>query len=289
MRYGLEALKKNLFDIGLREGDLVALACSFKNIGKIEGGPRVLIEAIISIVGPNGGIIAPSYTGAYRFTKVLLGLTPTFDPNLTRSNTGGLAELMIEKFSAVRSRHPSNSMVGIGPKAISILSTHGPDSGAYEPYSLLAKSSGIVLSIGVGDNLVGIRHEAQSISGLLSLVRFNRGVKYVDEKGRRRYFLRTDVGGCTTKLPNLVSELRDIGLLKDGYVGKAQSHIVSAEYALNYMSFKLSNSPYSYLCDCSDCIWCREVEAKLKFVKKIQSCNSSTLLFKFRSIVNRYF
>ena len=293
MRINADKIKSQLVDLGLKPGCVVALAVSFKEVGRLAGGARIVIDSILEIVGDEGGILAPSYTGSYSLIKVYLGIAPVFDINTTKSKTGGLAELMLEKFGATRSSHPTNSMVGIGAKAEMVLSRHSAFSDAYSPYSDLAKLNGFALNIGIGDNLVGLRHEAQSLANLLSIVKYRMGVKYMSPNKDVKLFKRKDVGGCTKKLNMLTEELREMNLLREGLIGNASALMVDASVALNYMSGRLMNQPEIYLCSDKLCVWCREVDSYLNSHNLTSSttfnamANHEKFITKIKSLVLR--
>lgn len=59
----LESLKKDLFNIGVREGMLILLHSSLSSIGWVSGGAVTVILAIENILGTEGTLIMPAYSG----------------------------------------------------------------------------------------------------------------------------------------------------------------------------------------------------------------------------------
>ena len=262
-KYDLSFIKNQLLAIGLKKGDLIALGVSFKKLRRINGGPKKIIDCILEIIGSSGSLIAPAYTKAYPIWAVYAGLTPVFDVKNTKSNTGGLSEILMNEYHAIRSTHPTNSMVGIGQFAKKILSEHTPASGAYSPYSKLAANNGFLLNIGIGDSLVGLRHEAQSICGLLRIYQCRQSVKYRTQNGDVKIFRRYDTGGCVKKMNNITYEMRKLNLINDFVVSDAEATKVNASVALNFIVDKLSNKPELYLCEDHSCLFCRKVDQYL--------------------------
>jgi aminoglycoside N3'-acetyltransferase len=251
-------------------GDHVALGLSFKSIGRVLGGPASLVDALLEVVGPNGTIVVPTYTNLFPLPRVVSGATDyVFDRHTTDAYTGLFPNTVWRISGAVRSKHPTNSMAAIGQAAHRLLDDHGPGAGAYSPYSTLGELAGKVLCIGIGDNLVGIRHQAQALAGLLHLVPYRLGVKYRDDAGGIKLFRRPDKGGCTTLLPLLVAEMRETRLIRDGQVGQAKAIIGPAAGVLRFMVRRLEKSPESFLCQDIACLWCREVERRLRLYSKI--------------------
>lgn len=265
-KYDLSFIKNQLLAIGLKKGDLISLGVSFKKLRRINGGPKKIIDCILEIIGSSGSLIAPAYTKAYPIWAVYAGLTPVFDVKNTKSNTGGLSEILMNEYHAIRSTHPTNSMVGIGQFAKKILSEHTSASAAYSPYSKLAANNGFLLNIGIGDSLVGLRHEAQSICGLLRIYQFRRGVKYRAQNEDIKIFWRHDIGGCVKKMNIITHEMKKLNLINNGVVADADAIMVNARVALNFLVNKLSNEIELYLCEELNCLFCRKVDKYLNSI-----------------------
>jgi aminoglycoside N3'-acetyltransferase len=160
-------------------------------------------------------------------------------------------------------------MVAIGARSRELLSNHDERSPAYQPFRTLATLNGKVLAIGIGFRLVGLQHQAQAEAGLLSVVPLRRHAYYLDSEGATRVFVRRDKGGCIRAMPEVVSELRAIGLLTQGRVGQATAWIGSARATLDRLTQVLSESPERNLCREASCVWCREVERRLDLYGRI--------------------
>ena len=161
-------------------------------------------------------------------------------------------------------------MTAIGKAAEYLTKEHDENSAAYLPYSKLADINGKILCIGVGDQLIGIRHEAQYLAGLLNIVPCRMGVQYKDDDGNIKLFIRKDKGGCTKRLPELTSVLRKAGMIKEGKIGKAHSLLTSAHEVLDVMTDMLKKKPTLNLCRNALCFWCREIERRLNLYNKIE-------------------
>jgi len=116
--------------------------------------------------------------------------------------------------------------------------------------------------------LVGLRHEAQYLAGLLDVVPFRRGVFYKEDDGEVRRFDRLDMGGCVKKLPILVTRLRTMGYIADGQFGDANAIIGPAKVLLERMTDMLRKNPEQYLCDDVVCLWCRELERRMGLYRR---------------------
>lgn len=266
-----EDLIKDLKEIGIREGDHVALGISFKSLGAIEGGPKAFLSALMKVLGVSGTIMIPAYTHLFHLDLINRGrVNYVFDYQATPVTTGVVAETLRTMDGAVRSRHPTNSIVAYGKMADFLTEGHDENSPAYSPYSLLARMGGKILCVGIGDKIVGLRHEAQYLAGLLSVVPFKVGVKYKDRSGEIKVFIREDKGGCVKRLPELVNDLRERGIVKAGKIGKASSVLMPVRESLYIMTKILKEHPERNLCDDISCLWCREIERRLDLFGKIE-------------------
>jgi len=264
-----EQLQKDLIDLGIKDGDHIALGISFSSVGKVSGGPKSFIEALLDVVGPSGTIMIPTFTPNYPLSLVRYHKVPTFRKEETPSYTGIIAENIRNDVRAIRSSHPTNSFAAIGGKADYLLRDHNHHSPSYSPYSKLADINGKVFIIGLNYNFIGIRHEAQYKAGLLNCVPPNTGSLFFDESDRISIFVRRDKGGCIKRLPDMINNLREAGIVTEGYVGKAKAVVIPAKESLDIMTNLLERNPEKYLCESPWCLWCREIEKRLKLCDEV--------------------
>lgn len=258
--------------LGIRPGDHLALGIDVSRLGRLEHGADTVIEGVMQAVTASGTMMLNAYTGS-RPLRALRQMEDDPRAVFTQTavpNTGAVARRFVEWPGAVRSTHPTNSVVAFGSAARMITSMHDAHSGAYSPYSTLAAIDGRFVAIGIGDRLVGLRHEAQARAGLLSLVPRPIGALYRDETGALRLFRRPDAGGCVTRLPDLAGEMRAEGLVTDGSVGGAEARLVDVATALRFMTRRLAEHPERYLCGDETCLWCRTVERRLKLLGRVE-------------------
>lgn len=266
------SIVSDLRKIGLKKGDHVAVGVSFKSLGRVQGGPDGFIDALLEAVGPEGTLMVNTYTEFFYLTEIRLGWTDyIYDNKETKCNTGIVAEKLRLRDDAIRSRHPAMSNAAIGKHAHFFLDDHDETADSFLPYSKLVEVNGKYLAIGIGDNLKGFRHHAQQQAGLLSIVPWKRAVQYKDRQGRINTFILKDRGGCPRRLPDLVKDLREKGIAKEGMIGMANSIIVPAKESIERMSSLLKVDPTLNLCDKPLCLWCREIEKRLNLYQYIKN------------------
>ncbi len=264
----------DLENMGIRKGDHVALGISLKSIGYVEGGPEAFIDALLESVGPDGTIMMNTHTKFFRPTSRVKGgkTRYIFDFRSTKAVTGIVPETFRHRGNAIRSRHPTSSVAALGKHAKYLTEDHDEHTAnSFLPYSRLADIDGKYLAIGIGDRLVGFRHEAQYNAGLLGIVPWKWSVNYRDRSSNISIFTTRNINGCVRQLPVLVSYLREKGLVKDGKIGLAGAVLTPAREALETMTDLLKTRPELNLCDYVFCVWCRELEWRMRLYKRIRN------------------
>jgi len=259
---------RDLRKIGVDRGDHLGVALSLKSIGHVQGGPEAFIDALLEVVGLNGTVMMNTFTRFFPLSWTPLGYI--FDWKLTPAYTGLVPETLRRRKNSIRSRHPTYSVTAIGRLAKQLTENHDENSSPFLPYSKLARVGGKYLSIGIGNRLVAIRHEAQRLAGLFDEIPFFHSVRYRTDEGKVKTFVTRDYG-CVDKLPELVPILRRKGILKTGKIGMAYSILAPARELINGMTEMLKENPTLNLCDNISCLWCRELERRMTLFKDIEN------------------
>lgn len=132
--------------LGIEEGDIVLVHCSWRNMFNFVGSPENLIRILEKIVGSTGTILMPCYGNSREY----------LDVDNTPSAAGVLSEVFRNTIGVKRSQCTHFSISGRGPDVDELLNDHfnsiyGFDS--HSPlYKLGQKEHGKVLFIGLGEN-----------------------------------------------------------------------------------------------------------------------------------------
>lgn len=153
------------------------LHASVSAIGWVVGGPDVVLQAILDVIGPEGTLMM--YVGWEEDRYLTLALEqglgeayftecPPFDPQRSRANRKWsiLTEYLRTWPGACRSDHPEASVAAVGAKAKWITENH-PLHYPYGPGSPLAKlceAEGKVLLLGAPLNTLTILHHAETLA-----------------------------------------------------------------------------------------------------------------------------
>ena len=202
-RLGREALVADLSRLGLSRSGTALVHCAMRRIGRVEGGPFGLLDALRGVLGPAGTVVVPAQTPdnsltspAYRAATA--GMTPGeracyeagmpgFDPRTTASyGMGAFAEAVRRHPGARRSAHPQTSFAALGPAAAEVVRIHDLDChlGERSPLAALYRAGAMIVLLGVGIDKCTALHLAE-----YRLVPANPIMKYscfVSEGGRRR-------------------------------------------------------------------------------------------------------
>lgn len=143
----------------IKKGDMVILISSYQSLKSTGFSPEEVIESLLKLIGKKG-TLAMSARPDFKInldnfmSKKKDNKTYYYDTKKTKCNTGIIAQKLMMMKKAVRSRHPINSMVAIGPLAKKIMSKnlvdnnslpHGKDSSWYKSIVCDAK----IIAIGV--------------------------------------------------------------------------------------------------------------------------------------------
>lgn len=206
-----------LRSLGVDEAGVLLVHSSFRAVRPVEGGPAGLIEALRAVLGREGTLVMPAWTGDDH---------EPFDPAATPSSPdlGVVPQTFWRLPGVVRSGHPF-AFAATGPLAEEIVSgplpvpPHVPES----PVGRVHDLGGQVLLLGVGHDANTTLHLAELIAGVP--YRVMRHVTVFREGGTARI----DYGEndhCCARFALADVWLRERGLQSEGIVGYAHARLV---------------------------------------------------------------
>jgi aminoglycoside 3-N-acetyltransferase len=254
-----------LFDeltaLGLERGDRVFVHSSLRAVGQVAGGPDMVAKSLLSVVGPSGLVVAPTFTYD----------NPTFDPVRTPGRTGALAEALRAWPGAVRSLHPFYSVAAVGAGAAELCEGHHLVAGTApgSPLDRLAAGGGKVLLIGTGHTSNTTIHvgEFHAEVGYLDIP-FDPGwptgatVELGD--GRSLEVSYDRFPGCSRAFGAIERPLRQRGAIRDGQIGRALAQLVSGRAIVEEAVVLLRADEAALLCTDPGCFRCSRARARLQ-------------------------
>jgi aminoglycoside 3-N-acetyltransferase len=254
-----QRIVSDLQNLGLRSGDTVLVRCATKAINVETGSPaKALFDSICHTIGPTGTLVALSFTSDFYFWQKQRAAQFPFHSR-TKSQTGVLPQIVLDHPASVRSKHPTNSFVAIGPNANAIVQGHDESSTSFFPIKNLIDLGGKLLLVGCVDSSPGFStvHRVQEDLDLAdkTLMSRMRGCA-VQEGDDIRWFERKDVAGCSAGFGKFYRHYESAGILRTGLVGGAYSIFADAAAAYRVERNIMEKDPTAAFCDDPCCTSC---------------------------------
>ncbi len=230
-----EQLKNQLTELNVPSNVPVIVHTSLKAVGEIEGGGETLLEVLIEHCTKNGGLLCiPTHTWAFAREEGRIAL------DLTKKETcvGTLPLLALSHPNAVRSLHPTHSMVVFGSTAKEFVSGEekfNTPAHANSCYGKIYKQNGAILLIGVGHERNTFIHCVDEILNIPN--RFADETKRVkikyesgetEEKQMYTHFAKGIGTSISAKFPKFAPAFEYHGATKKGKIGNAETILCSA-------------------------------------------------------------
>jgi aminoglycoside N3'-acetyltransferase len=248
---------RDLRRLGVESGDMLLVRAAARSVGFMGDHARQLLSALLDALGPDGTLLAYAHSGdQYVWRRDAARVFGPGVPNIT----GGLAAAMLVHPGAVRSRHPTNSWVAIGPSAEAMLANHDETALSFAPIARLVELGGkdaVIGNVHTSPGL-GTLHFAQEELGLArrTLVSGLIGAYYRDPEGRVHWYRKIHEPGCSLGFWKAYGHYVDAGVLRAGPVGTAYAILAEAARALPVDLALLRREPTSVLCDDPGCPRC---------------------------------
>ncbi|MFQ3549406.1 MAG: AAC(3) family N-acetyltransferase [Armatimonadota bacterium] len=235
---------KGLKQLGVITSDNIIMHSSLSSLGNVDGGAKTVVDAVLEVIGSNGTLAVPAFNWNI----------DSFDSKITPSIVGAITEEVRNRKNAVRSLHPTHSIVAIGPLAEIICEGHEKTT-AFGRGSALYKflqANPKILQIGTDNTTNSIIHVAEEIvkvpylqSAKEKIIKISNG-KSVNVK----------LPGCSRGFLNIDDELSDSGEVNIIKIGNADVRLTKARLVVDTAVKMLKFDPASLLCDNADCVTC---------------------------------
>jgi len=210
-------LVRQLAGLGVASGDVLLVHTSFRAVGPLAGGPLTLIAALREVLGTDGTLVMPCWSG---------NDDEPFDPKTSPASSDlGITADMFWRLPGVSRSDHLQAFAAVGPMAEAILADplplppHIPES----PVGRVHEQDGKVLLLGVGHDANTTLHLAE----LMADVPYrSSGYCTVLKDGQP---MRIDYGEnnhCCVRFALADGWLRGDGLQSEGRVGHAQARLM---------------------------------------------------------------
>lgn len=258
----IDTLIHQLSKLGVKTGDIIFVASDLMKLGYFNKNRTQTLDDIvgvlISLVGPNGTIIIPSYTNYFfRFHKQS---TIVFNQYVS-STSGNLSNHLLNYPGVLRSSHPTNSLLAIGKHAEYILRGHNENSLSYSPYFKIIELGGKNLMLACFDDFQlapMALHAAQEKLGYTSKNWLSGLIQtyYYNEQGEKLIFTRYDIGGCVAGAHKAIAYHLVQGAINISQTGNSLSALIDTKKSYDIFIDLLKTKPEFIKCDnplCHDC------------------------------------
>ena len=245
----IKQIRNGLLQLGIGAGQVIMLHASLRAIGRVEGGPGGLLQAILDVltnegtlmmlVGAKGAVYDIGGMSEAAKRAATTGRT-VFDRDRTPANPdwGVLGETLRTFEGAHRSRHPDYSFAAVGRMAKKLTADHGYDfcHGPSSPLGKLCKNGGKVLLLGAPFQSVTLVHLCEHLASVEGkcVIKYEAPVAEYGKTvlvGIERFDTRRDIPGYSEDdyFGPMVADYIRQGACKSGKVGQADSYLFDAQ------------------------------------------------------------
>ncbi len=256
-----DTIKSDLTKLGIIEGDMLFVRISYRAIGKVDGGPKTVIDAILETIGEQGTLLATAFPPRVRSYSRWLHKDNVYKPGV-KPITGVIPVIMCSYPNAHLSSHPISPYVAIGKDAELLTKSHTPEKDSYDIVRMMIdKFHPKCLRIG-GNVLDGTAHLAFT-EGLVYKgayqTRLPEGTFYIDN-GVRKWKERKVSAFCYTGFQKFFNDHilnQPDTILSEGNVGNGKAVVTSMKATYDIEKRYIGKAPETLLCDSPTCLMCR--------------------------------
>jgi aminoglycoside N3'-acetyltransferase len=246
-------MRRQLLALGVPPGGVLVVHTAFSQVKPVAGGPRGLIEALLTALGPAGTLVMPSMSDAD---------DQPFDPSQTPCRGLGVVADTFWRLPGVRRSDNPHAFAAMGPQAAAITAPHPVDvpHGLESPIGRIYALDGHILLLGVGHEANTTIHLAEVLAG----VRYRRP-KHVTllRGGQLARFDYDEIDHCCQNFQRLDQWLEAEGRQRRGRVGQAEARLVRSRDVVAAALAHLREDETVFLHAAGMCGECDEARASL--------------------------
>ena len=185
-----------------------------------------IMELLRDVVGPDGTLVFPTFPAKNSLQVLQSGMV--FDSRRTPGYSGILGEMARRQPGAVRSIHPTRSVVAIGPAAEWITARHHESMlpcDELSPFYRMKEASGQIVGLGVSTRNLTFVHTLDDVMpSLLPFEVYHRetyAARCIDAKGREVHVRARahDLTRMRIDVADFIHRFVDSGIAEDLHVG----------------------------------------------------------------------
>ncbi len=235
----------DLEKLGLRRGGLALVHSSLKSLGRVDGGPDAVIDALHDALGPEGLLVFPSFQKGGEHKLLREGVV--FDVRSTPTGQGLLPETFRRRPDAIRSLSPTHCLAARGPGADDLLAGHEKyqvSVGHGTPFEKFLERGGQILLLGVTHACNTMLHYVENTSGAPTLSRELFTPTVIDAAGRPHAVpTYPHMPGLRRRYERVEQELTAAGIQANGRVGLADARLIDARAMARHLGAQVRADP----------------------------------------------
>ncbi|HJR16666.1 MAG TPA: AAC(3) family N-acetyltransferase [Gemmatimonadales bacterium] len=249
----IDAVTRQILTLGVQPEGVLLVHSAFSKVTPVEGGPRGLIEALRSALGPAGTLVMPSMSDDD---------DRPFDRRATPCpGMGVVADTFWRMEGVLRSDSP-HAFAALGPAAATITASHPPDvpHGLDSPVGRVYALDGQVLLLGVGHDANTTIHLAENLAGVR--YRLPKSLTLLKAGQSTRYDY-SEIDHCCARFSLMDHWLETQGLQRRGVVGHGEARVVRSRDLVETAVARLRESETVFLHPAGVCSECDEARASI--------------------------
>lgn len=256
-------IAKAVHALGLA-GRAVCVHSSLRSFGRVEGGARTVIDALL---GEGCTLMVPTFSStAYEVwpdpadvvarngapgwrTRLSVKDAGVYSPavNDIDSDMGAIPVALLAIPERVRGDHPLDSFSAVGPLAQELVDAQSPTN-VFAPLEALIAAGGTVVLMGVGLDRLTLLHMAEQRAGRAPFVRW--------AKSADGSIMRVLLGGCSDGFPRLAPALASV--LVGRRVGDSRWSVLPAAETVAIAAESIRTNPEITHCANAECERCND-------------------------------
>lgn len=255
-----QVTSKNEFEaqlqkLGITPGMDLVIRGNLAKIGRKIISPQDFLTALRSYLGASSTVVGLAFSNS-RFIHPIGSKPFTLSTN---SYTGSLFTLFQNESDMIRSRHPINSFVAVGPRAQLYLENHDEHSEAFLPIRKAIELSSRMLIFGCIRSSPGFTttHVAEQDTGLSKrMIAPWLSCAYYRRNGVKHIFRRWDGSCCSRAYSKYYPFYLDKNAVSSGFLGSTSALSGQADVLYKIDIDAIRMDPSITLCDSPLCSTC---------------------------------
>ena len=242
--YTKQQLLDQLAQMNVPQNKVVLMHSSLRLVGKVEGGVKTLLDAMIEYFTADGGLFCvPTHTWANTKKEI------TLDMSSSATCLGAFSDFVITDPRGIRSQHPTHSMMVFGDRrrALDFIAGETAITSCTSPescYGKLYREGGYVLLVGVAQSRNTYMHCVEEMLDMPNrLTEDLRDLTVKLESGEIvHHRMKIHLSGTSNRFPKYETAFRYHGAITDGFIGNAPTQACDARIIKETMEKIWKNS-----------------------------------------------